>query len=203
MPHHLQPLQGTVQVKGPLTHGILTIQLQLSPEVRFQCRLRALKKLNSPSLGRLPSKTHHHIAVVHFTDSLFSVWFEPPFYVQGKGRDSAVFVAKWNDSHPEGLKMWNGHDLVWRNSAQQCTKFRHSYLKTEAGCQVWWWSGHVSTAFRSAPHHVQGMNSVLLGGGGGGSCLEKFSTPNSGAIFPISFNDCGAIFPIHSERGVN
>ena len=28
------------------------------------------------------------------------------------------------------------------------------------------------------------------------TCLEKFSTPNSGAIFPITFNDCGAIFPI-------
>ena len=38
--------------------------------------------------------------------------------------------------------------------------------------------------------------------GGGGklvreeTCLEKFRTPNSGAIFPITFNDCGAIFPI-------
>ena len=28
------------------------------------------------------------------------------------------------------------------------------------------------------------------------TCLEKFSTANSGAIFPIIFNDCGAIFPI-------
>ena len=28
------------------------------------------------------------------------------------------------------------------------------------------------------------------------TCLEKFSTPNSGALFPITFNDCGAIFPI-------
>ena len=37
--------------------------------------------------------------------------------------------------------------------------------------------------------------------GGGGlvreeTCLQIFSTPNSGAIFPITFNDCGAIFPI-------
>ena len=38
-------------------------------------------------------------------------------------------------------------------------------------------------------------------GGGGGDLvpeetyLKKFSTPNSGAIFPITFNDCGAIFP--------
>ena len=38
--------------------------------------------------------------------------------------------------------------------------------------------------------------------GGGGDLvqeetrLENFSTPNSGAIFPITFNDCGAIFPI-------
>ena len=37
--------------------------------------------------------------------------------------------------------------------------------------------------------------------GGGGlvaeeTCLEKFSTANSGAIFPITFNDCGGIFPI-------
>ena len=40
----------------------------------------------------------------------------------------------------------------------------------------------------------------MAGGGGGGlvaeeTCLEKFSTPNSGAIFPITFNDCGGIFP--------
>ena len=28
------------------------------------------------------------------------------------------------------------------------------------------------------------------------TCLEKFSMPNSGAIFPITFNDCGGIFPI-------
>ena len=28
------------------------------------------------------------------------------------------------------------------------------------------------------------------------TCLEKFSTPNSGLIFPINFNNCGGIFPI-------
>ena len=44
--------------------------------------------------------------------------------------------------------------------------------------------------------------------GGGGlvaeeTCLEKFTAPSSGAIFPITFKNCGAIFPIHSERGVN
>ena len=27
------------------------------------------------------------------------------------------------------------------------------------------------------------------------TCLENFIAPNSGAIFPITFNDCGAIFP--------
>ena len=27
------------------------------------------------------------------------------------------------------------------------------------------------------------------------TCLEKFRTANSGAIFPITFNDCGGIFP--------
>ena len=38
--------------------------------------------------------------------------------------------------------------------------------------------------------------------GGGGNlvweenCLEKFRTANSGAIFPITFHDCGGIFPI-------
>ena len=52
---------------------------------------------------------------------------------------------------------------------------------------------------------------VTQGAGGGGgrgrlvqgggdlvaeeTCLEKFNTPNSGAIFPITFNDCGGIFP--------
>ena len=40
---------------------------------------------------------------------------------------------------------------------------------------------------------------ILYGGGDlvrEETCLEKFRTPNSGAIFPITFNDCGAIFPI-------
>ena len=45
-----------------------------------------------------------------------------------------------------------------------------------------------------------GTNSEIppnTGGGGGGNlvweetCLEKFRTANSGAIFPITFNDCG------------
>ena len=41
---------------------------------------------------------------------------------------------------------------------------------------------------------------VHTGGGGNlvweETCLEKFHTANSGAIFPITFNDCGGIFPI-------
>ena len=42
---------------------------------------------------------------------------------------------------------------------------------------------------------------ALCRGGGGNlvweeTCLEKFRTANSGAIFPITFNDCGGIFPI-------
>ena len=44
------------------------------------------------------------------------------------------------------------------------------------------------------------MLKEVTGGGGNlvreETCLEKFSTANSGTIFPIIFNDCGAIFPI-------
>ena len=46
---------------------------------------------------------------------------------------------------------------------------------------------------------VGSENGAIYGGGGlvaEETCPEKFSTPNSGAIFPITFNDCGAIFPI-------
>ena len=42
--------------------------------------------------------------------------------------------------------------------------------------------------------------SCLYGGGKNlvweETCLEKFRTASSGAIFPITFNDCGGIFPI-------
>ena len=53
----------------------------------------------------------------------------------------------------------------------------------------------------SASGRVWGALQTAYAGGGGDlvreeTCLEKFSTPNSGAIFPITFNKCGAIFPI-------
>ena len=51
---------------------------------------------------------------------------------------------------------------------------------------------------RTAP--VRGVNCTMQYRGGDlvaeETCQEKFSTPNSGAIFPITFNDCGRIFPI-------
>ena len=52
-----------------------------------------------------------------------------------------------------------------------------------------------------ALHQSYHLAQLLQGGGGlvaEETCLEKFSTPNSGAIFPITFNDCGGIFPILS-----
>ena len=68
---------------------------------------------------------------------------------------------------------------------------------------TWSWDLLYFNGWRSAA--VGSWRLVAVGGwryrGGGNlvreeTCLEKFSTANSGAIFPIIFNDCGAIFPI-------
>ena len=76
------------------------------------------------------------------------------------------------------------------------------------------WGRHVRLMPVDAFHDcVAGADSRLRGAfhhhhtGGGGdlvpeeTCLEKFSTPNSGAIFPITFNDCGGIFPAQNFSG--
>ena len=51
------------------------------------------------------------------------------------------------------------------------------------------------------PQSVTRYSQELRYGGGKNlvweeTCLEKFRTANSGAIFPITFHDCGGIFPI-------
>ena len=61
---------------------------------------------------------------------------------------------------------------------------------------------HMSSSVGREAFADSQVHLLEYGTGGGGNlvweetCLEKFRTANSGAIFPIAFHDCGGIFPI-------